>query len=86
MAEVWVRAPSAAASAAPAAKKVLMYSAGSAFGDLALLFSAPRAATVRASTRCTLWVMERGTYHKVKQNFTHELFVARHNLLGQVRR
>ncbi|PNW85942.1 hypothetical protein CHLRE_03g199050v5 [Chlamydomonas reinhardtii] len=77
--EVWVRAPSA-----PAPKKVLIYSAGSAFGELALLYSAPRAATVKATTRCVLWVMERGVYNAVKRNFTHEQFVARHNLLDQV--
>ena len=31
----------------------------SCFGELALLYSAPRAATVRAATPCKLWVMER---------------------------
>ncbi|KAG2497546.1 hypothetical protein HYH03_004293 [Edaphochlamys debaryana] len=77
--EVWVRAPSA-----PAPKKVLIYSAGSAFGELALLYAAPRAATVKATTRCVLWVMERAVFNAVKRNFTHEQFVARHNLLDQV--
>ncbi|KXZ43473.1 hypothetical protein GPECTOR_89g493 [Gonium pectorale] len=77
--EVWVRGVGA-----PAPKKVLIYSAGSAFGELALLYSAPRAATVKASTRCVLWVMERAVFNAVKRNFTHEQFVARHNLLDQV--
>lgn len=45
----------------------------SAFGELALLYSSPRAATVRASAPCKLWVMERGVYHAVKRNFTHEV-------------
>lgn len=31
----------------------------SGFGELALLYSAPRAASVRATTDCRLWVMER---------------------------
>ncbi|GLI69549.1 hypothetical protein VaNZ11_014092 [Volvox africanus] len=77
--EVWVRG-----SDARAPKKVLVYSAGSAFGELALLYSAPRAATVKATTRCVLWVMERSVYNAVKRNFTHEQLVARHNLLDTV--
>ncbi|EFJ48665.1 hypothetical protein VOLCADRAFT_31307, partial [Volvox carteri f. nagariensis] len=74
--EVWVRSGNA-----QTAKKVHVYSAGSSFGELALLYSAPRAATVKATTRCVLWVMERSVYNAVKRNFTHEQFVARHNLL-----
>lgn len=58
--------------------------AHSCFGELALLYSAPRAATVRATMRCKLWVMERAVYHAVKRNFTHEQFVARHKLLESV--
>ncbi|GLC68711.1 cGMP-dependent protein kinase [Pleodorina starrii] len=77
--EVWVRSANATAS-----KKVHVYSAGSAFGELALLYSAPRAATVKGTTRCVLWVMERSVYNAVKRNFTHEQLAARHNLLDTV--
>ncbi|MEW5303042.1 MAG: hypothetical protein WDW36_005773 [Sanguina aurantia] len=69
---------------APKLKRVLIYGSGSAFGELALLYSAPRAATVRATQPCKLWVMERGMYNAVKRNFTHETFAARHTLLEQV--
>lgn len=35
------------------------YQAGSTFGELALLYGAPRAATCRASTDCVLWTLNR---------------------------
>lgn len=59
-------------------------SLSSCFGELALLYSAPRAATVRATTTCRLWVMSRSVYHAVKRNFTSEQFSARHQLLDSV--
>jgi len=52
----------------------------SAFGELALLYSAPRAATVRAITPCKLWVMERAVYNTVKRNFTHEVSMRAYEL------
>ena len=45
----------------------------SSFGELALLYSAPRAATVRSTMACKLWVMQRSVYLAIKRNFTHEL-------------
>lgn len=39
----------------------------SGFGELALLYSAPRAATVEATSACRLWVMERAVYNSIKQ-------------------
>ena len=32
---------------------------GNSFGDLALMYNSPRAATIRARTECTLWVLEK---------------------------
>lgn len=32
---------------------------GSAFGDLALMYNCPRAATIRAASDCTLWTLDR---------------------------
>lgn len=40
--------------------------ASSGFGELALLYSAPRAATVTATADCQLWVMERAFYNAIK--------------------
>lgn len=35
------------------------YEAGSTFGELALLYGSPRAATCRAATDCVLWTLDR---------------------------
>lgn len=56
----------------------------SCFGELALLYSEPRAATVRAVSGCKLWVMTRSVYNAVKRNFTDEQSSARHQLLDNV--
>lgn len=36
---------------------------GEAFGELALLYNAPRAATIRAKSDCQLWVLDRNTFN-----------------------
>ena len=33
------------------------YKSGDSFGELALLYSCPRAATIRAASRCALWTL-----------------------------
>jgi len=45
----------------------------SSFGELALLYSAPRAATVRAVTACQLWVMDRAVYVTLKQRHQRQM-------------
>ena len=52
---------------AAAAVVVKSYAPGAAFGDLALLYSAPRAATVTATAPCKLWAMDRGVYGAVRR-------------------
>jgi cAMP-dependent protein kinase regulator len=43
------------------------YNAGDAFGELALLYNAPRAATIMAETESVLWSLDRNTFtHIVK--------------------
>lgn len=56
----------------------------SGFGELALLYSAPRAATVRAETVCSLWVMERTVYAAIKRTFTSQLAAEKRALLDRV--
>eukprot|EP00798_Chlamydomonas_sp_ICE-L_P007831 gene7831-1030_t len=67
-----------------AAAKVLEYGPGNCFGELALLFSAPRAATVCATSDCKIWVMDRAAYNTIKRNFTEERYASRHKLLDSV--
>ncbi|KAL9187277.1 hypothetical protein ACHAXT_001380 [Thalassiosira profunda] len=45
--------------------KVGDYARGSAFGELALIFGSPRAATIVARTDCKLWCIERTAYRSV---------------------
>ena len=43
------------------------YQPGEAFGELALLYNAPRAATIISKTDCKLWQLDRNTFtHIVK--------------------
>lgn len=46
-------------------KEVLIkeYHPGSSFGELALLYNTARAATIKASTDCKLWSLDRETFH-----------------------
>ena len=41
---------------------VMKYTDGSSFGELALMYNCPRAATVKASSASSLWVLDRGTF------------------------
>ena len=44
------------------------YQAGEAFGELSLLYNAPRAATITANEKCLLWRLDRETFnHIVKE-------------------
>lgn len=41
------------------------YQAGDAFGELALLYNAPRAATITSNTASTLWQLDRNTFNHI---------------------
>lgn len=48
------------------APKVLkQYKAGDVFGELALLYNAPRAATIQAESESLLWVLDRQTFNHI---------------------
>jgi len=45
--------------------KVLDYSAGNSFGELALMYNTPRAASIVATTAVILWAMDRNTFRTI---------------------
>ncbi len=46
-------------------KYLKTYKPGEAFGELALLYNAPRAATIKAKTDCVLWCLDRDTFNNI---------------------
>ncbi|CAI2371145.1 unnamed protein product [Moneuplotes crassus] len=44
---------------------LIVYSPGGAFGELALLYNAPRAATITAIDECLLWGLDRKTFNHI---------------------
>lgn len=52
-------------------RKVAQISAGGSFGELALMYNAPRAATVvSAEPHCTLWALDRVTFRRILMEST----------------
>lgn len=50
------------------------YSSGELFGELALLYNAPRAANIKAKTDCVLFALDRSTFnHVVKDSMSKKL-------------
>ena len=44
------------------------YKPGESFGELALLYNAPRAATIKSKTDCILWALDRETFKNIVQD------------------
>lgn len=68
-------------------KQVKSYSEGESFGELALLYNAPRAATIKTITNCVLWSLDRETFNNivkdaaVKKREQYETFFKQVNIL-----
>lgn len=62
--------------------KVGDYSKGAAFGELALIFGSPRAATITASSPCKLWSLERMAYRALTQQLRYEQHVEKKAFLA----
>lgn len=70
--DVYVRSPSRPgeeaqdnAGANACGDKKVSYGPGSSFGELALLYAQPRAATVVSTSPCTLWALDRITFRSI---------------------
>ncbi|KAJ3361177.1 hypothetical protein GGF32_007732 [Allomyces javanicus] len=50
--------------------KVADYGPGGSFGELALMYNAPRAATVTATSDCVLWALDRMTFRRILLDHT----------------
>ena len=63
------------------------YNPGDAFGELALLYNAPRAASIKAKTDCVLWVLDRECFNNIvkdsssKKREKYEAFLSKVELL-----
>ena len=49
-------------------KMIKTYEPGEAFGELALLYNAPRAASIVSKTECLLWILDRQTFKHIVQD------------------
>lgn len=66
------------------AKKVMTYDNKGSFGELALLYNMPRAATVQAETTGLLWAMDRHTFRKIVLRNAHQKRKMYQSFLQQV--
>merc|ERR1711957_588058 len=66
------------------------YQPGEAFGELALLYNAPRAATLISKTNCILWCLDRECFNNIvkvsaqKKRERYETFLKSVNILSEV--
>lgn len=62
---------------------------GGSFGELALIYGTPRAATVRAKTNVKLWGIDRDSYRRILMGSTirkrkmYDEFLSRVSILGR---
>lgn len=64
--------------------KVGSYSSGDAFGELALMYNCPRAATIRATSTCALWSVDRTSFRRILATTASSSQVARVEFLNNV--
>lgn len=90
--EVWVRGPPTHTYAGPGnsttipgeEKQVASYGPGGSFGELALMYNAPRAATVVATSRATMWALDRVTFRSILMEHTSRKRKMYESFLGEV--
>ena len=65
-------------------KLIKSYAPGEAFGELALLYNAPRAATIIAQTDCLLWALDRATFNNIVKTASVKKREIHHSFLKKV--
>lgn len=58
---------------------------GECFGELALLYNAPRSATIKAVSECRLWGIDRTTFRKKVEDITLAEYEINREFLQKVR-
>jgi cAMP-dependent protein kinase regulator len=61
------------------------YEPGEAFGELALLYNAPRAATIQADNESLLWCLDRETFNHIVKDSSRKRREKYENFLAQVK-
>jgi cAMP-dependent protein kinase regulator len=73
-------------------ERVLTLGEGCSFGELALIYGMPRAATVKAVSAVKLWGIDRDSYRRILMGSTirkrkmYEEFLSKVSILGMARR
>ena len=67
-----------------ASKTLKEYKAGDVFGELALLYNAPRAATIQAKEESLLWVLDRQTFNHIVKDASQKKREKYENFLSTV--
>ena len=66
------------------AKLVKVYNAGEAFGELALLYNAPRAASIKAKTDAVLFALDREAFNNIVKDAEFKRLEKFENILSKV--
>jgi cAMP-dependent protein kinase regulator len=63
---------------------LLNYGTGDAFGELALLYNAPRAASIKATSNTVLWALDRETFNHIVKDAVIKRREQYENFLGKI--
>ena len=58
---------------------------GDSFGELALLYNAPRSASIKTLEGCSFWAIDRGTFRKVIEDLTNVAYDANRQFIEDIK-